>query len=98
MTLNKFYILIEAAFYAIGVLVALTHLKRIFTEVDSWIPIILYFIQYIWTYMGAAVIITFQLSAHFEQQHLVKVMKKQKTFKGRMKMKLEENGENLLKP
>jgi len=67
MTLNKIICGIQAAFYAVAMLVALTHLKRIITEIDTWGPFILYFLQYLFSYPVFALWISDRLYKHFMQ-------------------------------
>mgnify|MGYP006893287259 CR=1 FL=1 len=85
-TLNKIMVGVQCALYPIAFLIALTHLKRVVTEIDSWPPILLYLIQYIFVYPVSALYIADRLYKHYMQQHIHKVNKNKKTLKGRAKM------------
>lgn len=44
MTLNKIVIGIQVALYALAVLIAMTHIKRVFFDIDYWTPLVVYII------------------------------------------------------
>lgn len=98
MLLKKLYVGIQAGLYLVGTLIAMSHLKRVLTDVETWAPTIVYFVQYYMLYPFSAAIIAKRLQVHYNQQKELKKEKNNKTFKKRIKMKLNKKAEAELKP
>lgn len=96
MTLNKIVCGIEAVTYAFVFVIALTHMKRVLFEIDTWTPMWMYFLQYFGGYLGGGAHVGFRLYTHFMQQHDLKQEKYSKTFVGRMYKKSQKKGEEML--
>ena len=98
MVLRKLYVGIQAGLYLVGSVIALSHLKRVLTDVDTWLPTILYFLQFYLFYPLSAAIIAKRLQVHYNQQKELKKEKNNRTLKTRLKMKLNKKAEAELKP
>lgn len=98
MTLNKIVVGIEVALYALAVLIALSHFKRVFFDIESWAPMWMYLVQYLVVYPGGGLLVGFRLFAHFLQQQEYKTSKYNKSLKGRLYKQGQQKGQDMLKP
>jgi hypothetical protein len=98
MTLNKIVIGIQLGLYALAVLIALTHFKRVAVDTEYWAPLWVYLTQYILTYLGGGAYLGLRFYTHFMQQHNYKADKYSKTIGGRLYKKGQKRGEDILKP
>ena len=91
MTLNKIIIGSEIALIILTVLMATSHLQRIFTDPDiSWTVTIIYLIQFFVLNPICAIITGKNFKAHLQVQDQLRDEKKAETVKGRLKLKVEK--------
>ena len=98
MTLNKIFVGVELGAHLLISVIALSWFQTVLLDGPSWWAVLVFVIQYFICYPAFLIYTQPKLKAHYAQQMEQKKEVKEKTLKGRMKLKMAEKIAKQAKP